>query len=292
MHYFRLFCLALLALLLIACQPGTQVVPTAAQLPSPTPQPTSAPTDEVFFTPTPTGEALPSGENGGSGGATQVPTQAGGESPGAFASPTPETEEVLGTEESILAESGPCSGAEMQAALAQSDLSALRAELDAFMERLRLAAGTLGDWTLSGEPDPLAGVVAPNALPIAQLRYRRGEAEEMIFLVSLAPGAIGSFLRGCISTEAFYRQADVPDGALLTLEPLSIGDQGVLVTITVPTSPEIVEAEMGNITTTVGAVLVGDRYVQYIGAAPFATTTSQEDALALLAAVVEAVREL
>lgn len=289
MRCFRLLVTVLAALLLVACQPSApQTIPTAAQLPTTTPQPTLLPTEEAFFTPTPSGEAAPSGETGGAGEATASPTEAGGSAPEGFASPTPEGEGALGA-----ASTDGCGEADFQAVLAGQDVNALRADLDAFVERLRAAAGTLGAWSLDTAPDPLQGAALPGELPLARLRYQTADGQEAIFLVSLAPGAAGDFLRGCIASEGFYRRGDLPDNTVIAVEPLDLGDVGALATFTVPTSPEIAAADMGNITTHLAVVLAGDRYMQYVSSEPFAgTPTPQEDALALMGALVDAARGL
>lgn len=261
-----------LAILLGACQDGSDVVvPTAAQLP------TATATEEVFITPTPDITAT-------------VPPDTPTPRPTVLPSPTPETE----LEPAADAPAGPCSAAALREKLAQVNLNALRSNLDVQMSRIREAAGTLGDWALSGDPDPLAGVGAVDALPLASLRYRREGSQEAFLLVSLVSGPLRGYYTDCMEDEAYYKQGDVTEDAVVSVELLNMGAQAALARIVQPAEAEMSDTGITELETYVYTMLVGETLVQYVNIPALDELTgmaavSREDAFALLNALAGAI---
>ncbi|MFC1961077.1 hypothetical protein ACFLYO_10245 [Chloroflexota bacterium] len=207
-----LFVIIIAAGLLVACGGGTPsaTIPTVTQLPTAPPTdipPTIPPTEEIFFTPTPD------------------------ESADIFATPTP-----LGDDSIPTTDDSPCGLTALEGALNELDADTLQADHDTFMAAFREAAAEVEGWTLSGEPDPLAGLATTNAVPVANLRYRRGENQEASILISPAPPALHAFYQTCIGMADYYRAVgSLTDDATLTIEPLAALPPGVLVTVVEPT---------------------------------------------------------
>jgi hypothetical protein len=279
-----------LVLLLAGCGGrAAPVIPTVAQLP------TVTPTEEIFFTPTPA-ELTPVEVTAAPGEApegSRATEEAGGSDVGGpsttLPSPTPET----------MAEGeptgGPCSTADLDTVLAAVDLAALRADLDTFAARLRDAAAVIGDWSLSTEPDPLAG--EGTGLPLASLRYNRSSGQQAVILVTRATGMLREHYDACLPVEAFFREGDVSAEATVTIETLGIGDRGVLATIVEPVDPELSSTGITALSTQVYAVLIGDTLIRYVNIPALAEVmgqppVSRSDALLLLSGLVSAVRGL
>ncbi|GEM_PF-2697788 len=285
--------LTALGLLAAACQPASQPVPTVAQLPTVTPTPTASPTPPPtaipFFTPTPA-EVEPTGAD-----AKETPSAAGAESSPAPATPTPES--LVSADES--GGGGVCSAVAIEEALTGVDVEALRDDLDAFMDDLRgaLADLMLAGWTLAGEPDPLSGTAVTDALPLASLRFRRGGDQEAQILVSRAGGALRDFLAGCIGVEEYFRVGGMSAEATIAVEPIDLGDTGTLAVLVEPVDVEAGDTGLSELTTEIYSVMVGDTLIQFVNIpaldeAVGRTPVSQEDAFALLEALVALLERL
>jgi hypothetical protein len=257
---------------------GPQTVPTLAQLPTvtattappaATAAPTDAPTEEVFFTPTPADDQIDP----------------------ALATPTPITESGGTTSE----QSGECSPAALNAALNNVDLAALSAQHTTFMTTLREAAAAIDDWGLSNIPDPLSGMAAIDSLPMASLRYQRDETQEAFLLVSPAPENIRGFFSGCISDAAYFRQGDVPENAMITIETLALGDRSSLATIIEPVDTEAGDSGIEELSTEIYSVVTGNTLLQAISIpaldeAMGQTPLSREETEALLNGLIAVVQ--
>lgn len=256
--------------LLVACggEP-TQLIPTVAQLPTPTDAPPTdipptgvPPTEEIFFTPTP------------------------GTGPEVFATPTP-----LG-EVSDPASTGPCGLNELEAALNGIDTDELQANHDSFLADFREAAVEAGGWTLSGEPDPLAGVATTNAVPVSSLRYRQGDNQEALILISPAPDALRAFYETCISMGDYYRAVgSLSEQATLTIEPLVALPAGVLVTVVEP-AEDAGDTGITEFVIEAYTILAGNVLFEYTSIPAFdeiegRDPVAREDAEALLGALVD-----
>ncbi len=276
--------LMVLGMLLAGCGSEPVVIPTVAQLP------TVTPVEEVFFTPTPV--VMPeTGETPSGGDAENLGE--GGEPGPALATPTPETLADQGGGGS----DGPCAQAEMDVLLAEADLGALRADLDAFMAGLRERAAVLGEWTLSDEPDPFAGEGTGGTLPLASLRYRRGEQQAANVLVMRTSGALRDFMDVCLEDAAYFREGDFSARTTVTVERLGIGDHGAVATVVEPVDPETSDTGLAEWRTEIYAVLIGDTVIQYINIpamdeAMGLTPVSRSDVILLLSGLVDAARGL
>jgi len=289
-------------LLLAGC--GRQeppVIPTVAQLPSVTPlpaatatpvEPSATPLPKASATPLPTTAALTEEQF-----FTSTPVEETGE-PGESLSPTPTPDTLPTGTPGDAATPAPCSAAALEARLGALDREALSAEHEAYLARLREAAGEAGGWTLVNEPDPLAGTFSADALPLGSLRYRRGEAEALI-LVTAMVGDLLDYYSDCIAGEAYLRQGDISELATVTIEPLEMGRRAIRATISEPVidlsvTPGGGETPTpgGEVTTTQYVVLTEDTLIQLLiipalDQALGRPSLSPEEAEALLAALVE-----
>ncbi len=272
------------------------VIPTVARLPTVTPlpeesatpaPPTASPlpaarTGEQFFTPTPVEEA----------GRSDEPPPA---------TPTPD---ALSPDSASRATPFPCSAAALEARLNALDRVALSAEHEVYLAHLRTTAREIGGWTLVNETDPLAGTFSADALPLGSLRYRRGEAEALI-LVTAMVGDLLDYYSDCIAEEAYLRQGDISEQATVTIAPLALGRRAIRATIAEPVIDLSVTPAAGETPAPAGAVATTTRYlvltddaliqlliIPALDQALGRPSLSQEDAEALLAALVEAAEGL
>ncbi len=203
----------LLGTLLTGCGAPPPLIPTVAQLPTPTDSPippvaisspTALPPAETPSGPAPT-EPPP---------ASPISTTAPGAAPAATLAP---------------AEAGPCGPIALSEALAGLDLAALTDALTDLQDHLRTAAVGLPGWTLTASLTPTADEAA-EASPLAGLRFGR-EGQEALVLLIPAPEALDDFYAGCLADPDFYRTGDVAADAAITVEPLPALDGGVLAVI-------------------------------------------------------------
>lgn len=258
--------LALAIALLAGCGGGeAPVIPTVAELP------TVTPTEEVFVTPTPADEVPP----------TEIAPTVAPDLP----TPTPI---AGGTGDTV---EGPCSPANLDVILAGLDNAALRADLDSFSTALRAAAVTVGEWTLTDVPDPFAGTTE-DTLPIARLTYARGGTQQAAILVIPAPDTVRALYNDCLTEQSFFREGDISASATVTVEPLAIGDLGVVATIVEPVDAEASDTGVSEWVTDVYVVLSGDKLYQFINIPAFDAAMGLEpinraDAVDLLSGIVE-----
>lgn len=283
---------------LAGCGTGTpQVVPTAASLPTVTPTPvasaTLVPTEAPFFTATPTEMPPPADMPGG-----DLPTET---SP-LFASPTPEggTGDSGASPTTSPVETGPCSVMAFDASLNATDLTALDADLQTFVNGLLEGGFAPGDWALDTTLDPFTTAGIQGVLPQASLRFRREVSvegtllpQEAFLLVARLDGPLRTYFNRCLDDEAYFRQSDVSSAATVTVAPLAIGDRGALAVIVEAADPEAGDSGLGDLTTEVYAVLAGDILYQLVNIPALAAAVGQsplnrEDAEGLLQALVEA----
>ena len=295
-------------ILLVGCGPReTQQVPTAAALPTVTPAPTDTPaptitptpvaTEPPFLTETPTEMPPPADMPGG-----DLPTSAPGEDmPSLFASPTPEGGAGAADANPTTApvETGPCSPMAFDASLNATDLTALDADLQAYVAGLMAGQATLGDdWMLDTTLDPFTTAGIQGVLPQASLRYRRSVTvegttlpQEAFLLVARLGGPLRTYFNRCIADESYFRQSDVSSAAAVTITPLSIGDRSALAVIVEAADPEAGDSGLGDLTTEVYAVLAGDTLYQLVNipalaAAVGQTPLTRDDAVGLLQALI------
>lgn len=295
--------LAVLVILLAACaEADPPVIPTVAQLPSVTPAP---PTAAVTAEPEATAASVE---------ATSAPETTALED---FTTATPGDEETLApapvtptptpdrlpdeVTPSMVPEddAGPetCSALALEDILLALDQDELSAAHEGYMARLRDGADALAGWTLVDEPDPLAGTTSADALPLGSLRYQRPDGEALVLVSAMIP-EVEDYYTDCIAEEAFVRQGDISETATLMLDTLALGDQAVRVVVEEPALDEDGQPTGEQITiTTLYLVLTQDALIQYssipaldeaLGREP----VSQDDAEALLAALVDAVESL
>ncbi|MBN1964380.1 MAG: hypothetical protein JW910_07025 [Anaerolineae bacterium] len=314
-------------LLLIACQPQEIVIPTAAQLPTITPTPTEARTEEAFVTDTPlpmpevsTDTPLPQPDVSTDitplatepPPDTAVPSDPGGAPPAEAGSgtglilvtPTPET---LNDPVGPVLSGGPggpgvgalqCSQAEINAVLTNnSDVAALRADLQTLVEQLPVAASTVGEWVVDPAYDSFANA-ADADLPVATIRYTRAAdtgQQEMLVRLWLTDDSLRSLFNRCLTDDILFVQQGGELGvpAAVTLESLPLGDAAAVGRLVLPAnSPDMAGAGITEFQADVYFVLRGYLVAQYVNPGQAAQFTggvvvSETDAQAMLAALVD-----
>ncbi|GAB4572194.1 MAG: hypothetical protein Kow0077_10900 [Anaerolineae bacterium] len=286
--------LLVMSLALAACSTPPPVVPTLAQLPSVTPPPTFTPLPPPTATPLSPSDIPQTPADAPTEGAPFVTdTPDGQDEPTAapiFTTPTPESfPSALGG-----GSPAPCSAQILEAQLLELDLETLSAAHEAFMAALRAALAAPPalpeGWVLVDEPDPLAGTMSADALPLGSLRFRRGSSE-MLVLVSAMHPEVRDFYSACIGEEAYLRQGDVSEQAVIELAPLAFGQQAVRAQIEEPVLDEAGTPTGETLSTALTLVLTDNALIQTLSIPTLDETLGREpvsdvDADALLAALV------